>query len=50
MEMNSLSDQSGSPEFGPFPETLKFLKMAKLGIYAPLGFVVVVVVAVVFFF
>lgn len=42
MEMHSLSDQSGSPEFGPFPEMLKFLKIDKLGIYGPLGFVVVV--------
>ena len=42
MEMHSLSDQPGSPEFEPFPEMLKFLKMLKMGIYGPLGFVVVV--------
>lgn len=42
MEIHSLSDQPGSPEFEPFPEMLKFLKMDKLGIYSPLGFAVVV--------
>lgn len=37
MEIHSLSDQPGSPEFVPIPKVLKFFKMAKLGIYGPLG-------------